>query len=176
MQIVWPFDVPTEEVFIISVDGTHCPIQEPRNDPSASWFSHKLGGPGVAYELGVAIRSSRIVWTNGPFKAGTGDHTIFTAEGGLAEKIPAGKKAIADRGYTPGPKLTNRNVATTNVGLRKFKSRVCARHEDANKLFKDFAILTTTFRHPLKKHGTVYEAIAVIAQYEMENGRPLFDI
>jgi hypothetical protein len=59
------------EAFIASTDGTHCRIhQEPCTDPGSKWYSQKLnGGPGVSYELAVAIRSKRILWISGPHRA-----------------------------------------------------------------------------------------------------------
>jgi len=42
-------------VFFLSIDGTHCPIEEPRPFSTAN-SSYKLGGePGVNYELGLLI-------------------------------------------------------------------------------------------------------------------------
>ena len=37
-------------VFVLSVDGTDCPIEEPRPFDKA-WFSQKFKGPGVKYEV-----------------------------------------------------------------------------------------------------------------------------
>ena len=53
-----------DEVFIASVDGTHCPIFEPRCDPSSKWYSHKFHAAGLSYELAISIRSNKLVWLN----------------------------------------------------------------------------------------------------------------
>jgi hypothetical protein len=45
-----------EEIFIATVDGTHCPVFEPRVDPSSKWYSHKFHGAGLSYELAIATR------------------------------------------------------------------------------------------------------------------------
>ena len=45
-----------EETFIASVDGTHCPVFEPRCDPSSKWYSHKFHRAGVSYELALATQ------------------------------------------------------------------------------------------------------------------------
>jgi hypothetical protein len=58
-----------DEIFIVSVDGTHCPVLEPRTDPSSKWYSYKFNGAGLSYELAIAIHSQRLVWINGPFPA-----------------------------------------------------------------------------------------------------------
>ena len=44
-----------DESFILSVDGLHCKVFEPRYMPSSGWYSHKLNSAGLAYELGVAV-------------------------------------------------------------------------------------------------------------------------
>jgi hypothetical protein len=66
-----------------------------KNDDSSS-----MAGP--TYELGIADDGSQVVWIDGAFKAGESDLNIFRKciWGGLKSKIPAGKKAIADGGYT----------------------------------------------------------------------------
>lgn len=50
---------------LISVDGTHCPVNEPWPFEK-KWYSHKFNGPAVAYEVAVGITTGFIVWINGP--------------------------------------------------------------------------------------------------------------
>ena len=58
-------------IFILSLDGTHCPIEEPRPF-SEIWSSHKLGkAAGLAYEVGIRISAPELVWVHGPFPAGS---------------------------------------------------------------------------------------------------------
>ena len=52
-----------------SVDGIHCPIQEP-SPFWKGWCSHKFKGAGLAYEVCVGVSSGYIVWVRGPFPAG----------------------------------------------------------------------------------------------------------
>jgi hypothetical protein len=54
----------------IILDGTDFPIREP-SPFSSQWFSHKLNGPGLRYEIGVSIQKGWIVWAYGPFPAGS---------------------------------------------------------------------------------------------------------
>ena len=64
-------------VFILSIDGTHCPIEEPR-PWSRKWSSHKLGKKaGVAYEVALRIQKDELAWVHGPFPAGDNDIEIF---------------------------------------------------------------------------------------------------
>ena len=41
----------------------------------------KFNKAGVNYELGISISESRLVWMNGPFKAGTNDAMVFNTKG-----------------------------------------------------------------------------------------------
>jgi hypothetical protein len=74
------------------VDGIDCRIREPRKIPSTEWYSHKFGGPGLTYELGIAIHQQKLVWIRGPERSGKGDLQNFRAQNGLKSKIPGGKK------------------------------------------------------------------------------------
>lgn len=63
-------------IFLISVDGTDCRIEEPRPF-STKWFSQKFKGPAVKYEVALDLLTGDCVWINGPFQGGTNDLTIF---------------------------------------------------------------------------------------------------
>lgn len=55
-KIKWIWDTSVEEeVFLMTVDGTHCRISEPRTQPSSNWYSHKFAGPGLACEVAISI-------------------------------------------------------------------------------------------------------------------------
>ena len=59
-----------KQFFTLSLDGTHCPIEEPK-PWSQIWSSHKLGKKaGVTYEIGLRIHTPDLAWVNGPFPAG----------------------------------------------------------------------------------------------------------
>jgi DDE superfamily endonuclease len=118
---------------------------------------------------------------NGPFEAGTyNDMTIFEKEG-LAEKLhctSTGKKCIADSGYCGAPHLVRTpNNRFDHHDVRKFKSRATLHHERFNAMLKTFhSIGDGTFCHSKKRLQQCVEAIAVLVQYKMEFGEPLFDI
>lgn len=172
-KIRWEFAGPDGElIHIVSVDGVHCRIYEVRIDPGAKWMSQKFGGPGVSYELAIAIRSSRLVWIAGPYPASTHDITIFRKA--LKGKIPAGKRAVADLGYRGEPDVVAFRNDFDDKRTKEFKGRVGARHESFNGRLKAWKILDVSFRHGVGNHQTVFEAICVIEQYNMENGNPLF--
>ena len=162
-------------IFFLSVDGTHCPIQEPQ-PYDKKWFSSKLNGPGVNYEIGLKIYKSELLWVNGPFPCGElNDIKTFRLKG-LKDKIPIGKRVIADKGYRGEPDLiSTENKDFDERELAEFKERVTSRHESFNKRIKVFRCLTTPCRHGVDFHGMLFRACCVIICYEMENGSPLFD-
>ena len=56
-----------DDIFILSVDGVHCRIQEVRWDPGSKWYSHKSHGAVLTYELAIAIRLNRLVPIKGSY-------------------------------------------------------------------------------------------------------------
>lgn len=155
-----------------TVDGTHCRFRDP-GDPK--FYSHKFGKAAVNYELALSIFEDSLVWMSGPYPAGKNDISVFR-EGGLKDKIAAGMKGVADNGYR-GEKLvlTMSNKLDTKE-VKDFKRRARARHETFNGRLKSFQCLDVRFRHDIKKHKMAFEAVAVVCQYQMENGSPLFDV
>jgi hypothetical protein len=181
-------DFEDDEIFWISIDGVHCCIYEPRRDPSSKWFSHKSNGAGLTYELGIAIRSNRLVWIRGPFPASQHDMTTFRGgkkneakdETALFFQIPDGKRAVGDSGYRgePGKVSVTRNGDSGEV--KNFKGRVKSRHETFNGRLKAFKILSTRFRHrlgpDLSEHKAAFEAVCVACQFDLENDHGLFEV
>ena len=89
--IVWPaeWDNPLIDtpIFLVSVDGVHCPIQEPTTGHKYSKHpkhcSHKFKRAALAYEVAISVFTSKVVWINGPFLAGTRDPDIIKLLNGL---------------------------------------------------------------------------------------------
>jgi hypothetical protein len=80
-KIVWPDDNFGDNIWVLTVDRTHCWLREPQHpvwshDPE--WYLHKFNKGVVNNELGSSISQNRLVWMNGLFKAGLNDLTIFT--------------------------------------------------------------------------------------------------
>jgi DDE superfamily endonuclease len=179
-QIIWPeewMDGDGGPSFILSVDGVHCPIEEPMHETKPKnpiYYSHKFKKAALDYELGISITSSCLVWISGPHPASWPDIKVFNMAEGLASKIPDGKMAIGDKGYVgAATKVTTPNPMDPPL-FREFKSRVRARHESFNAKIKNFACLDEVFRHPMTKHQIAFEAVCVICQYQMEIESPLF--
>ena len=180
VKIFWPDHNYWDDIWVITVDGIHCWINEPRHpewSQDSRYFSHKYGKAGLVYELGIAISESRLVWMRGPCPAGESDRRVFRTHG-LKDKLQAIKKmGIADNGYTGYPELLSTpNDALDSRGVKKFKSRALKRHENFNNLLKQFNCLDGRFRHREDKFKTCFESCAVISQYKVELTLPLYDV
>ena len=178
-KIVWhkKIDDSKGPKIILSVDGVDFKTWEPstgqfNRDPS--WCSGKMKASACRCELAIDVWSSKLVWINGPFKAGShNDVRIFKDD--LIHKIPTGKKVIADRGYAGLEKCVCIPSTRDAPHVRKFSSRVRCRHETFNGRIKNFSSMNETWIHGIEKHKMALEAVCVILQYQMDNGSPLFD-
>ena len=80
--VYWPEEWNDENVdlptFLISVDGTHCRVEEPMH-PSWSknpqYYSHKFKKAALNYEIALSVFENRVVWVNGPYPGATNDIT-----------------------------------------------------------------------------------------------------
>jgi len=180
-KITWPDDNYGDDILIMSVDGTHCWIHEP-DHPLFSiddkFYSHKYNKSGVNYELAVSLKESKLIWMNGPFKAGKSDMKVFR-EHGLRDKLRQLKKvAIADGGYHAKEDFDVVSLPNSQdlPLVKKFKRRAQRRQEVFNNKTKVFHCLQHRFRHTCDRFANCFEAVCVICQYQMENGSPLFNI
>jgi len=155
----------------ISVDGTDCPIQEPRPF-SRTWYSHKINKAALKYEIAINIMTGKMCWISGPYPGSRHDLTIF--RNGLAHFLDEDEQVHADRGYKGDDRISTPLNQTLE---EKMQSKVIrARHETCNSRIKNFYSLSTKFRHPLEKHGQVFRAVAVVCQLAFERGEPLFHV
>ena len=178
-KITWPNDVGGDDIWIMSVDGTHCWIAEPGHpiwSQNSEYFSHKFNKAGINYELGIALSSQNLIWMNGPYKAGTNDVSIFKDKGLKDCLLLLGKKAIGDAGYNGHQQCCSTPNPNDTDEVKKFKSRALKRHESFNGMTKVFQSISGRYRHPIGKFPIVFEAICVICQYKIEADEPLFDI
>lgn len=167
----------TDIVFLVSVDGVHCRVDEPqhpRYNKNPKYYSHKFGSSGLGYELCLSVYTQNLVWMNGPFRAGENDISVFRNKG-LSDMLPDDKRAIGDRGYRGDPRLSTPSSHDAKE-LRLFKSRARARHESFNGRIKNFKVMEEKFNKGLEKHKSCFEAICVIIQFQLEHGSPLFDV
>jgi len=182
-KIKWPDDNFGNDIWVMSVDGVHIKSYEKRSnekklnlDPKI--FSYKHRCAGYLVEIGLALHESKCVWIRGPYKAGTvNDIKVFTTKG-LKDKLEqCGKVAIGDSGYTGYSHI----CSTPNIGydepeVRKFKTRARMRHERYNAMLETFKCMVGPFRSSEEKLSLCLDAVAVLCEYKMEHGEPLFDI
>jgi len=189
--IMWPTswanpdgDSNDEPIFIITVDGVHCQIEEPTLesfDENRKYYSHKFNGPALDYEIAMSVFAQKCVWINGPFPAGTSDLKVFRQ--GLKQKIEDARasgikhRGIVDRGYEGEAECLSLPSSQDDEAVRDFKGRALSRHETFNGRMKFFDCLDDRFRHrDLLKHKWCFFAVAVIVQLGMDFGSPLFDV
>ncbi len=84
----------------------------------------------------------------------------------------------ADNGYIgEAPQKVNCPGCTSNpTENQAMQNRVWSRHESVNGRLKNWAILTSLYRHDLMEHGNVFWAIAVITQISINVGEKLFEV
>ena len=154
--------------FIVSVDGTHFQLQEPR-DPNVrrnrTNYSHKFHSAGVNYEVAVALFMQKIVWINGPMKASVNDTTAFKAS--LMAEIPHGKRVIVDNGYEGLPDTFSNYNQFDTPEMKEFKRRAKSRQESVNSRMAVYNCLADRFRHKRAKHGICFRAVAVLVVDEL---------
>ena len=177
-KIVWPTDNGGPGVWMLTVDGIHCWIKEPRHpiwSQDRKYYSHKYAHAGLAYELAISLTGG-LIWMKGPYRAGRNDKLNYV-EGGLQEKLRSvGRKGIADQGYTGYYDTISTPNAHDDDEVKRFKSRASMRHEAFNGLVKSFGCLNGRFRHSQARFKNCFEAVCVLCQYQVENNHPLFDI
>ena len=143
---------------------------------SKRWYSSKFKGPGLRYEVCVAILTGDIVWVNGPFACGLWSDWKIFSQGGLVSNLDEHERVEADDGYLPG----DPEFVKTRSGIfhdnHEIRNTVRARHETVNKRMKQFGALSSKFRHGMDKHGIVFDAIAVLTQISFNRGETLFQI
>ena len=187
--IVWPKkwnnpDGETEDqtVFIFTVDGIHCRIEEPTLgdfEKNKKFFSHKFHSAALDYEIAISIFEQKCIWVNGPYGAGKNDISIFRHK--LKDQLTQARESsgidhrgIADRGYRGEDTFLSVPSSQDTAEVRYFKQRALSRHENFNGRLKNFDCLEERFRHSIKKHKQCFYACSVIVELQLENGSPLF--
>jgi DDE superfamily endonuclease len=165
-------------IFMLTIDGVHCPIEEPRPFSTAN-SSHKFGGnPGVNYEVGLQINQPKLIWVHGPTQPGRyNDISVFRLKlkGEMEDQVP-GRKAIGDKGYRGEPELISTKNEFDPAELAEFKDRAMARHETFNQRLKCYKCLATMWRHKKIPHEHAFRAVCAIVVYQIQSGgTTLFD-
>ena len=89
--------------------------------------------------------------------------------------LNADEKVEADAGYRGE---ANVRIPTDYVSKsdKRAKNKARARHETVNARFKDWKVLSCTYRHRIQTHKYVFKAVAVCTQLSFENGEPPFKV
>jgi hypothetical protein len=161
------------------VDGTDVRIpQQGPAIPGNQFSSHKNKDKcGLRYKIGVDILAGNIVWVNGPFAAGKYTDIKFFCLG-LAHWLEEFERVEADDGYIgEAPQKVKCPGCVSNPDEnQEMQNSVRARNESLNVRLKNWAILSTMYRHDLMEHGNVFRAIAVITQIVINAGEELFEV
>ena len=163
--------------YVYTIDGVHMSTRENRINPTSKVYSHKFNGPGITYEVGIAIWESRLLWIKGPFVASTHDAKMCRSDGGVNDEKLQGKRGVGDSAYKKIPSMTVHREGHSKE-MTNFINRVRARHESFYNKIKVFGILAHKFRGSWNKreeHKIFFEGLAVLVQYDMENGHPLME-
>lgn len=155
------------------MDGTDFKIHEPKPF-NKKWYSHKFKAAGLRYEIGICIRTGKIVWIHGPFPCGDWpDLKIFRSR--LKLELGDDEQVEADKGYRGEPKCRLPNEFHTESD-KVAKTTARMRHEGVNGSFKNFGILKQTFRGERKRHKSIFLAIAVLVEIGIECGFHSFSV
>jgi hypothetical protein len=87
----------------------------------------------------------------------------------IADRVYGSKKQPGDQEKLSLPNLTD------DKALEDFKSWARLRQETFNGRLKFFRALSDTFCHGMDNHKHTFEAVCVIVEYQMDNGRELFE-
>lgn len=149
----------------VSLDGVDFRIREPIPF-NKKWFSHKFKAAGIRYEIGISIETGEIVWASGGLPCGEWPDLKIARQ--LYVHYAKNELTLADKGYRGSVYFKQ----PTNI----IEKRILARHETLNGRLKNFLILSSKYRHPLKKHPRVFHAIVNIVQVCLTNEEPLFQL
>jgi hypothetical protein len=77
MKIIWNFHN-TTAVYVGTIDGTHCPIEEPQQKHDTIWYSHKFNCPGLTYQIVMSVYESKFLSVWSLSRRSTGYYGILT--------------------------------------------------------------------------------------------------
>jgi hypothetical protein len=170
--INWPHLVPSCSLDgnLCLMTGTHCFINEHRPFDS-DYGSFKMKHSALAYEIGMALGCSKIVWWNGGVAAGA-NPDLELARAMFVDGLKPGEQAAADKGYQDGNThfYTPHRQAIT-ADQRQFNwnhKKMMARHEMINKRVKQFEVLNQWRHLNDDKHKICFGAVVNLTQLELE--------
>lgn len=163
-------------IFFGTIDGVHCPIEEP-SPFSPEHSSHKLGGSaGVNYEIVVPMHKAACAWICGPTKPGKfNDISVFRRKlKGVMEEKLSGRRLLGEKGCRGEPDFMSIKNEFDPEEIAEFKDRAMARHETFNQRLKCFKCLSTPWRHGHENHKIAFEACCAIVMFKIKTGKTRF--
>lgn len=179
-KIAWDRTQDDGQTFELTIDGTDFKVWEKKHPTlpmDRKQMSHKFKHGALKYEIGLDPFKSKVRWVYGPHRGAKHDMTIFREA--LKHNCRPGKIWIVDRGYRSSnddEKMLSIPNPHHSDELKNFHARARCRHETLNGRLKNFNILNHTFRGGGDKHQDAFYSVLVTVQYQMDNGRPLFDV
>ena len=114
------------------MDATDCPIREP-SPFDAKWFSHKLKGSGLKYEVGVNIKNGKIVWVAGGVPCGEFSD-LKLARSRIVHLLEHNERIVADDTYKdPRYFIYPSGYPADSAEIQK---KIMSRHETLNSRLK----------------------------------------
>ena len=139
---------------LITTSAIDFPVLDPSPTKSkkghSGYYSHHVKGPALRYEVGVSVFGGDIVCTNGPFPAGC------TTESDPDEIVDQFSRLGLSCGKKPYSDMA-----------KKVPNRTRDRQKMINDRLTSFKILQG-FRHGISSHISVFSAIVVLVQLEVE--------
>lgn len=185
-KIIWDrrLDIKSTEKFAISSDGVDFKLWERKHELypyDSQAMSHKFKSCAAKYIIALSVYQPKCVFIEGPFRGGKPDLDMFRESGLMQKLIENEKVCIADRGFRSKIPREQDCFALPDYmdagkELYKMKSRARLRQETWNGRLKHFGVLSQTFIHGFNKHGIVLRAVAVLVQYQMDNGSPIYSV
>jgi hypothetical protein len=178
--IFWPkaLDSATSETASHSTDGVDKKTWERKHETlpyDKKKYTKKHAHGGLKFQLTLCAQRSRCIDIFGPVRGGMGDKEMLERSG-ILKRLKKGKLVIADRGYINDKwkEQVSWPHEHDSKEANNFKSRVRLRHETFNGRMSFFGTMTQTWRHTDEQLGFAFRAVAVIVQYQMNNGSPLY--
>ena len=148
--------------------------QHPKYPVDRKACSHKMKSCAAKYLIALSVHYPKCTFIAGPYRGGKADVDICRDSGLMQKLKDSGKVCIADRGFKSKYAHEREHMATPDymdsAELFNFKSRVRLRQETYNRLLTHFAVLSGTWNYGFEKHGDALRAVAVILQYQLDNG------
>ena len=158
---------------MLSVDGTDFRIAMGYSKP---FWSYKFKKSGLRYEVGLCILMGSICWWSRLYAPGKwNDLAIFRDS--LVLMLEPGERCETDQGYQGTAQAYAKcpGVVEADPNTAEIQQRVWSRQETVNERFKNWATLSTPYRHDFLEHQTVFGAIVVLTQLSFA-ANPLFQV